>query len=222
MMKNYVVTISRGYGSGGKYIATKLAEELGIKLMDKDIIKLASLKSGISEEVFAQNDEIVRKSLIEKRKTSVYDGFILPPQDKEFTSKENLFSFQARVLLEMAQKENFVVLGRAGNYILHDMPNVISVNIQAPLEDCLVSIMSKKNLVAKDAIKEIKRIDKSRAEYYRHHTGGLNWLDFEYYDLCLNSSRIGRDRCVEVIKDYILRKTKIDPRTSGLVHPNFI
>lgn len=178
MMKNYVVTISRGYGSGGKYIATKLAQELGIKLMDRDIIKLASLQSGISEEVFGEYDEKVNKSIMEKYKTSVYEGTILPPEDKEYTSKENLFSFQARILLDMAQKENFVVLGRAANYILRYMPNVISVNIQAPLEDCVDSIMVKNNLIAKDAIKEIKSIDKSRSEYYRHHTGGLDWLDF--------------------------------------------
>ena len=212
MMKNYVVTISRSYGSGGKYIATKLADELGIKLMDREIIRMASVRSGISEEMFGESDEKISKGIMEKHKTSAYDGMIVPPQNKDFTSPENLFRFQARILLEMAQTENFVVLGRAANFILSDLPNVVSVNIQAPLEDCVESIMSKNNMSAKEAVKAIKRTDRMKAEYYRHHTGGLNWLEIENYDLFLNSSRVGRNQCVEVIKDYILRKTGIDPR----------
>lgn len=210
-MKNYVVTIARGYGSGGKYIATKLAEELNIKLIDRELIRMASLESGISEAIFHKHDEKVYKSFMEKHKTNIYEGRVLSPDDKEFTSGENLFSYQAKVMLSMVQNENFVVLGRAANYVLRDFPNVISINIQAPFEDCQESIMVKNSMSSREAFREIRRIDKSRAEYYTHHTG-LDWLDPSNYDLCLNSSRIGRDRCVEVIKDYILCKTGIDAR----------
>lgn len=210
-MKNYVVTISRGYGSGGKYIATKLAEELNVQLIDRDLIKMASLDSGISEEIFGKYDERVNKSFLEKHRTNIYAGSILPPEDRAYTSSENLFSYQAKILLSKVKDENFVVLGRAANYILRYFPNVISINIQAPFEDCVEEIMVKNSLSAKEAIREIRRIDKYRAEYYTHHTG-LDWLDSSNYDLCLNSSRVGRDKCVEVIKDYILCKTGIDAR----------
>ncbi len=210
-MKNFVVTISRGYGSGGKWIATKLAEELKIQLIDRDIIKLASLDSGISEELFQKYDERVYKSILERYKTGTYSQTILPPSNPAYTSSENLFRYQAKILLSKVQTENFIVLGRAGDYILRDFPNVISVNIQAPFEDCVEEIMNKNSVSAKEAIKLVRSTDKHRAEYYAHHTGGT-WLDTSNYDLCLNSSRVGRGKCVEVIKDYIACKTGIDAR----------
>ena len=158
--------------------------------------------------MFSRFDEKVKKGFLEKYKINVYDGRLIPPENSEFTSNENLFSYQAKILLDMARQESFVVLGRGANYVLRTFPNVISVNVQAPFEDCVEEIMLKNSMSAKEAIREIRRIDKYRAEYCRHHTGN-EWLDTTNYDLCLNSSRVGRDKCVDVIKDYITIKTGI-------------
>lgn len=211
--KHYIITISRGYGSGGKYIATKLAKELNIKLIDRDILRMASIESGISEAIFGEYDETANKSFVERYRKNVYEGVLYPPESKEFTSRENLFSYQAKVLMSMVQGESFVVLGRAANYVLRHAPNVVSINIQAPYEDCVESIMGKDNLSLKEAMKKVRKIDKTRSDFYRYHTG-FDWLDVNHYDLCLNSSRIGRDHCGDVIKDFVKLKTGIDPRLS--------
>lgn len=198
-MENYVITIARGYGSGGKQIGIKAAEALGIRMIDRELLQMASAESGISEELFILADERVKKKGFSFGGASKYTGGVLKPEDEEFVSDENLFNYQARILVFMASKESFVVIGRAADYVLRNFPNVLSVNIQAPYEDCVRSIMGRFMLERKEAEKAVRNIDKYRSDFYKHYTG-RDWKDTANYDLCLNSSRIGRETCVEVIK----------------------
>ncbi|MDO4553880.1 MAG: cytidylate kinase-like family protein [Lachnospiraceae bacterium] len=207
-MDNYVIAISRGYGSGGKYIATKLAEKLKIPLLDRELLKMASMESGISEEIFNLSDEKIRKKLFTNYSRKLYQGGVLSPEDSRFTSDINLFNYQAKVLLNMSRKESFVVLGRAGFYILRNMPNVISINVQAPMEDCVESVMNREGLSMKDAAKKVKSINRYRDDYIKAYTG-LPWWDMSYYDLALNTSRLDRDQCVDMITDFAGRKLGI-------------
>ncbi len=208
-MKRFVVTIARGYGSGGKQIGTKLAEALGVKLIDKELLQLASIESGINEALFSLADEKIRRGvfpLLGKR--TVHVNGLLDPEDELFLTDENLFQYQARILRLLSNSEAFVVIGRAADHILRDYPNVISVNIQASFEDCVNSIMERAKFERKAAEKAVKSTDKHRSEFYRHYTG-KDWNDITNYDLCLNSSRIGREQCVEVIKAYLTMKLGI-------------
>lgn len=207
-MKNYVIAISRSYGSGGKYIGTKLAESLKIPLIDRELLKMASIESGISEEKFNLADERIRKKLFDNYSRKLYQGGLLTPENSKFTSDINLFNYQAKVLLNMCRKESFIVLGRAGFYVLRNMPNVVSVNVQAPFEDCVESVMEREGLSMKDAMKKIKSVNKYRDEYLKAYTG-LEWYDMTYFDLALNSARLGRDHCVEIIKDFTEKKLKM-------------
>ncbi len=205
-MKKFIVTIARGYGSGGKQIGAKLAKELGIQLIDKELLQLASIESGISEVLFQQADEKLKKSLFPIfRKNVIQVDSLLHPQDELYLMDENLFQYQARILNLLALTESFVVIGRAADYVLRYQPNLISVNIQAPFEDCVASIVDRAKCEQKEAEKSVRKTDKHRAEYYKHYTG-RDWNDITNYDLCLNSSRIGRDKCVNVIKEYITMK----------------
>lgn len=204
-MDNYIIAISRGYGSGGKYIGTKLSEQLGIPLIDRELLKMASIESGISEEKFNLADERVRKGLFESYSKTLYTGGLLAPEDSRFTSDMNLFNYQAKILTDMSWKESFVVLGRAGFYVLRNMPNVISVNIQAPFEDCVESVMKREGLSAKDAMKKIRKVNKYRDDYLKAYTG-LEWWDMTCFDLAINTARVGRDESVELIKEFAKKK----------------
>lgn len=201
-MKHFVITIARGYGSGGRTIGRMLAEELGISFYDRELLRLASDDSGINEELFARADEQLKKSLLFKIAKKVYKGELIPPDREDFVSNENLFNYQAKIIKELAQQESCVIVGRAADYILKDYDNVVKVFVHAPLEDCIKTLKEMTGKSEKELEKQILSIDKRRAEYYKYYTG-RNWEDAKNYDLCLNSSQLGFKKCVEIVKAYL-------------------
>lgn len=205
-MSNYIITIARGYGSGGKQIGIQLAKQLGIWLIDKELLQMASIQSGINEELFNLADEKLRMNLFQLLEARQHIGDVLSPEHRLFVSDVNLFNYQAKILKRLAKSETFVIIGRAADDVLKDQTNVLSVNIQAPFEDCVQSIMERAHLERKEAEKDVRTTDKYRAEYYKFYTG-KDWGDVTNYDLCLNSSRIGRGRCAAVIQNCL--KTKL-------------
>lgn len=207
-MKNYVITIARGFGSGGKQIGLQLAGELNIKLMDKELLQLASIDSGINEELFALADERLNRKLLMQIPDREHYGNVLTPENSRFVSDMNLFNYQVKILRMLAQTESFVVMGKAANFVMRDLPNVISVSVQAPFEDCVKVIMERSAMTEAEAGKAIKRTDKYRSDYHKYYTGE-NWKDAIHYDLCLNSARLGRDTCVSVIKQCVAQKIGI-------------
>jgi cytidylate kinase len=201
-MKNIVITISRHYGSGGKTVGEMLAEELGIHCYDSSIMRLASDESGISENMFGAVDEKLKNSPIFKISKNIYKGQLIPPESDEFVSNDNLFNYQAKVIRELAQTESCVNIGRCADFVLRDMPNVVSVFVHAPKEFCFEKAMEKNGGSEKEVEKLISKIDKYRAEYYSYYTGN-QWNDARNYHLCLDSSKLGFEKCVEEIKAYI-------------------
>lgn len=208
-MDNYVVTIARSYGSGGKIIGKALAEELDIDFVDRELLQLASIESGINETLFneADEDEKQKTGFIFKR--AAYHGGLITPEEDGFTSNENLFNYQAKVLKQLIKKESFVVMGRAANYVLRNYPNVVSVNVQAPYDFLVNTAMEKMKISRRDAERYVSRINKYRADYHAYYTG-KDWLDPMQYDLTLNSGKIGIENCVTLIKEYLRMKLKIE------------
>ncbi|MGN0675607.1 MAG: AAA family ATPase [Oscillospiraceae bacterium] len=199
-MDNYVITIARGFGSGGKTIGKMLSESLGIPYYDKDLIKLASEESGINEALFGKSDEKVKGGLFSK--TKVYSGEIAAPDSADFVSEENLFSYQAKIIKSLADKGSCIIVGRCADFILKDRENVIKTFIWADKETCIKNAKAVCGLDEKEAEKQIERIDKERSAYYKAHTGS-NWDNVRNYDLCLDTSRLSFEKCVEIIKTYI-------------------
>ena len=123
-MKNVVITVSRQYGSGGKTIAAMLAKDLGINCYSREILRMASEDSGINERLFGMSDEKIRHAAWFKLLSRPYGGELLPPEDRDFVSDDNLFNYQAKIIKDLAAKESCVIVGRCADYILKDYPNV--------------------------------------------------------------------------------------------------
>lgn len=201
-MEKYVITIARGYGSGGKTIGKMLAKELGINCYDREILRLASDDSGINEELFAKADEKLKGSILYKVAKNVYKGELIPPDSDKFVSNDNLFNYQAKVLKELAQKESFVVVGRCADYILKDCPNLVRIFVHAPMEHCIDVVEDMSSMSRKEIEQFIIKTDKYRSEYYKHYTGN-DWNDARNYDLCLNTNEVSFEKGVEIVKNYM-------------------
>ena len=202
MAENHVITIARGYGSGGKTMGKRLAEELGWSYYDRELLRLASDESGISEELFARADETAKRSLLYRVAQDALDGQVIPPDSDDFISNENLFRYQAKIIRKLAETENCVIVGRCANYILRDKPNVIRVYVHAPENVCVRTVMSMYRLTSDEARKRIVQTDKRRGDYYRYFTGH-DWRYADDYDLCFDSSRIEWDKCIRIIRSIL-------------------
>lgn len=201
-MDNIVITVARQYGSGGKTIAAMLAKDLGINCYSREILKMASEESGINERLFGQADERLKISSWFKVLKRPYEGELLSPESSGFVSDENLFNYQAKIIKDLAQKESCVIVGRCADYVLRDYPNVMSVFVHADKEFCLARSLERNSMTRPEMEKFIEKTDKYRGDFYRYYTGH-QWEDARNYDLCLNSGKLGFEKCVEAIKGYM-------------------
>lgn len=202
-VRNYVITIARGFGSGGKDIGTRLGEALGIPCYERQILTMASDQSGIDESVFVETDEKLRGKYIANFLRRLPVSGILEPWEKDFVSDVNVFNIQAEIIRSLAQTQSCIIIGKCADDILRGYDNVISVYIEASRSECVRSIQEKMHVSNERANQLIHSTDKYRAKYYSYYTGGKDWTNPINYDLVLNSGRIGREKCVELIKAYV-------------------
>lgn len=195
-----IITIARGMGSGGRTIGKMLSEDLGIKYYDKDLIKLASEDSGINERFFRLVDEKLKGSFL--RKGGVYKGELLSPDHRDFTSDQNLFNFQAKMIKQLADKEPAVIVGRCADFILSGRRDVVKVFVYSDMETAVKNIVNMYGVSEKEAQKIIERTDKERSEYYKHYTG-RDWTNAKNYNICLDTSDMDYRKCIEIIKSYL-------------------
>ena len=118
-MDNIVITIARQYGSGGKTVGHMLAEDLGFNFYNREIMRLASEDSGINEKLFGRVDENLKTSLLKRLAgvKNIYDGKLIPPEDGDFVSDDNLFNYQAKIIKQLAETENCIIIGRCADFI---------------------------------------------------------------------------------------------------------
>ncbi len=202
MQKNIVITIARQYGSGGRTVGEMLAGRLNIHYYDKELMKLASDDSGINEALFVNADEKLKSTSLFRIAKNVYSGELLPPESDDFTSNDNLFNYQAKIIRTLAAEESCVIMGRCADYVLKDYDNVLSVFVHAPYDFCMKKAKEKHSMSDRELERFIAKTDKRRADYYKYHTG-REWTDARNYDLCLDSSKLGFERCVEEIIAYM-------------------
>lgn len=201
-MSNYVITIGRSYGSGGRTMGRMLAEELGIDCYDMELLKLASEESGISESLFGESDEKLTKHGLFRIVKGVYSGNIIAPDKSDFTSPENLFNYKAKVIKQLAESTSCIIIGRCADYILKDYDNVIKLFFYAPMDSCIERVKDMYGYPEEEIVKKINKIDKERAEYYEYYTG-RKWNDASNYDMCLNTESMSYETCIEMVKSYL-------------------
>lgn len=207
---NYIITIARGFGSGGREVAFALSNKLGIPCYSSQILKMASEYSGINENYFVKNDEkLSGLRLLMKLGSVPNTDRIVEPYDKKFTSDKNIFSIQKKIIRELAKTQSCIIIGKCSNYILRDYDNVCSVYIEAPRKACIERLKSCLGVDEKEATAAIVRTDKYRSDYYKYYTGGHSWTNPTEYDMTLNSDRIGIEHCADIIIDYLKMKKKI-------------
>ena len=200
-MEKCVITIARGFGSGGRTIGKLLAKKLDIDYYNDDLIKLASEESGINLELFGKADERVKGNLFKRYKRS-YGEWTIPPDSDMFVSDDNLFNYQAKIIRDLADKQNCIIIGRCADYILKDDPKVIRLFFYADEKACIKNVVDMYAISEKEARERIEDIDRSRAAYYKYYTGN-EWNDVNNYDLCINTGRLGFETSVEVVLGYM-------------------
>ena len=201
MESQIIITLGRRIGAGGLEIAHKLADRLGIKVYDKDLIWIAARESGLSAEFFEKNDEKpVTKGRLTNflgQKNSTFIDTRSYVLDSAI-SEDGLFKTQSDIIRQLADAGSGIFVGRCADYVLRDREGMLSVFITADKQDRIARIMEKDGLSAREAEKYIDQGERRRTSYYNYYTF-KEWGDSASYDLCLNSSRFGIDGCVDCI-----------------------
>lgn len=193
--KHIVITISREYGSGGRYVGKLVADKLGIKLYDKEFIEKLAEETGLSEE-YIENNEQKRDSL-----SSFNNGYY-----SGLTNSDELFLKESDLIKEVSSKESCVIIGRCADFILKDEKNVIKIFIYSNMKDKMKRATEIYGLNKEKAEKEITRIDKLRANHYKYYTE-KEWNNPSNYDICINSDSLGVENVAELICKTIKEKT---------------
>lgn len=192
--KNIVITISREYGSGGRYIAKLVAEKLKIKLYDKDFIKELTNETGLDSSYIENIEQ--KRTLLDNFNSGYYQSL---------SNADELFLEEANLIKKLASKNSCVIVGRCADFILKDNKNLIKIFIYSDMESKIKRAIKYYNIPKKDAKKEIEKINKLRKNHYKYYTN-REWNNPENYDLCLNSDSLGVEKCAEVIEQYVIGK----------------
>lgn len=195
--KQIVITLAREYGSGGRYVGRLIADKLGIKLYDKDFIVKVAEETGLSEEYIENNEQ--KRDVLSVLNNGYYFGL---------NNADELFLKEAELIKEVASKESCVIIGRAADFILKDRENVVKIFIYSTMEDKIKRATEIYGFDKEKAEKEIKRIDKLRANHYKYYTE-KEWDNHSNYDICINSDTLGVEKTADLICDMIKEKEKL-------------
>jgi cytidylate kinase len=207
MNGNIVITIGRETGSGGRRIGQMLAERMGVKCYDKELIQLAAKESGLCQEVFEAYDEKPTNSFLYSLVMDTYSGNFGAANNlmNNLPLNHKVFLAQFETIKNLALRESCVIVGRCADYALADYPNTTSIFISGDMEDKIGAISRRYGKMPEEAKSIIVKTDKKRANYYNFYSG-KKWGDARSYELCINSSMIGYEGCVDLVLDYVEKK----------------
>ena len=194
-MSKRIITISREFGSGGRFIGEEVAKKLGMAYYDKNVITEIAEKSGLSPEYIQENAELSpKKGLF---------AFALAGRDITGKSVEDIvYEAQRKVILELVEKEPCVIIGRNADFILKDRDDVLNVFIHGNMPEKMQRISCLYNVSGQEAVKMMADTDKRRLANYNFYTE-QKWGKASNYTLCLNSSELGYDRCEAIIMECV-------------------
>ncbi len=195
MQNNFVITIGYEFGSGGREIADMVANKLGIKVYDKELIALIAKNSGMNEDILREIDEVSTNSFLYAVSAGTLTGAHilggnLPITDKAFITCSN-------IIKELAEKESCVIVGRCSNYVLKGKENLLTVFIHEELESRAQKLAKEQGTSVSEAESLIKKTDKKRANYHNYYSDA-RWGSRTDYDICINS-KIGLSNVADLI-----------------------
>ena len=194
-MKKKMITISREFGSGGRTIGRMVAEKLGIPFYDKELVDHVALESGFAPQYVEEHGEhSPSKSMF----SYAFAHQTVPGVMNGLSTADFLWNVQCSVILQLADKEPCVIVGRNADYILKDREDCLHVFIHADKEARADRIVRLYGESEKSPMSRLNEKDKRRQVNYRHYTG-RNWGEAHNYDICLDSSKLGIEKCVEII-----------------------
>ena len=191
-MKNRIVTISREFGSGGRTIGRELAKKLGVPCYDQELLEKIAEESGFSKEYIKEQGEYAPRG---KWFANAFAG----RETNGLSNQDQLWIIQRNLLLELAEKEPCVIVGRCADYILKDEANCLNVFIYADMEKRAERIVNVYGEKEESPEKRLRDKDKRRAAYYQFYTD-RQWGDAHNYDISLNSGILGIEKCVEILE----------------------
>lgn len=195
--KQVIITISREYGSGGRYIGKLVADKLGIKLYDKEFVEKLAEDTGLSAEYIENNEQ--KRSPLEILNNGYYSGL---------NNSDELFIKESELIKEVTNRESCVIIGRCADFILKDNDNVVKVFVSSNMNDKIQRTTEFYGIEKNKAEKEINRINKLRASHYKYYTE-RDWKDMSNYDICINSDKIGIENAANLICKLAEEKEKV-------------
>lgn len=193
---NTIITIAREYGSGGHLLGERLAKELGIKLYDREFIRMAAQRSGIDEQYIAKNEQSIPsfwlKCILSKNSEQ--------PVEASLSADDILFVAESRIVQELAAQEPCIIVGRCADFVLKDHPKVVKVFCYSDLKSAVNRCVNDYGIPQEQAEAEIRRINRNRIHHYEYYTG-WKWGEPHHYHLMLNTGNINLETACKLVKE---------------------
>ena len=200
---NTIITIAREYGSGGHLLGERLAKELGIKLYDREFIRMAAQRSGIDEQYIAKNEQSIPsfwlKCILSKNSEQ--------PVEASLSADDILFVAESRIVQELAAQEPCIIVGRCADFVLKDHPKVVKVFCYSDLKSAVNRCVNDYGIPQEQAEAEIRRINRNRIHHYEYYTG-WKWGEPHHYHLMLNTGNISLETACKLVKEVYQNITK--------------
>lgn len=193
---NTIITIAREYGSGGHLLGERLAKELGIKLYDREFIRMAAQRSGIDEQYIAKYEQSIPsfwlKCILSKNSEQ--------PVEASLSADDILFVAESRIVQELAAQEPCIIVGRCADFVLKDHPKVVKVFCYSDLKSAVNRCVNDYGIPQEQAEAEIRRINRNRIHHYEYYTG-WKWGEPHHYHLMLNTGNISLETACKLVKE---------------------
>jgi len=202
-----IITIGRQLGSGGKLLGKLIAEKLGYKFYDKEVLAEIAKESGLSSNIFEGIDDKPTNSFLYALVMGVQSGKGLSYQYSDVLNGENVFKVQADLIKSLAEKDDCVFVGRCADYILRNHENLTKIFCYASPEYRIKTLIERDAMSEKEASTAIVKADKRRSNYYNFYTN-QSWGEVKNYDLAINAGTLSREDAAELVIKYLEKKIK--------------
>ncbi|MCI5857350.1 MAG: cytidylate kinase family protein [Agathobacter sp.] len=201
---NYVITISREFGSGGREIGKLLAKQLGYHYYDSELIRLAAEKSGYTPEYVEQNEQALKNPVLH----DFFAWYAGPLEQTDLPKVDQLFQKESALIRELSRNGSCIIVGRLANYVLRDLPTAYHIFISADAASEATRVCARDHISPEAAAAKVKKVNHERAVHCKHFTK-TDWGNVKNYDLCIKSDDFGVNETAQIIADLFKKKMKL-------------